>query len=189
MLLLLKKLTSCVHCIKACQTVLGILIHVTALPPCVETLHNALSALKMQLAAESRTARLWIQYLDYIQILKDFIRADRTCDWPLHLASLRKMLNLFAATGHRHYAKSVRLYLQEMADLPQTRPWLHEQLSKGLFALRRTDLFWAGLSTDLVIEQMMMRSAKSRGGLTRGRGMTESVRTMWVKSSSQVKSI
>ena len=36
--------------------------------------------------------------------------------------------------------------------------------------------------TDFVIEQVMMRSIKSRGGLTRGRGMTESVRLQWVCS-------
>ena len=29
----------------------------------------------------------------------------------------------------------------------------------------------------------MMRSIKSRGGLTRGRGVTESVRTMWVNTA------
>ena len=31
---------------------------------------------------------------------------------------------------------------------------------------------WAGLSTDLMIEQVMMRSLKASGGITRGRGMT-----------------
>ena len=41
----------------------------------------------------------------------------------------------------------------------------------------------AGLRTDLVIEQVMMRSIKSRGGLTRGRGFTDSVRLMWVHSA------
>jgi hypothetical protein len=33
-----------------------------------------------------------------------------------------------------------------------------------------------------VIEQVMMRALKSRGGLTTGRGMTESVRFLWVRS-------
>ena len=39
-----------------------------------------------------------------------------------------------------------------------------------------------GLWTDIVIEQDLMRSLESRGGLTRGRGMTESVRKLWVYS-------
>ena len=41
---------------------------------------------------------------------------------------------------------------------------------------------WAGLWTDLTIEQVMMRCIKSRGGLTRGRGITEAVRLLWVYS-------
>ena len=33
-----------------------------------------------------------------------------------------------------------------------------------------------------MIEQCMMRSIKSRGGLTRGRGMTDTVRLTWIRS-------
>ena len=36
-----------------------------------------------------------------------------------------------------------------------------------------------GLSSDLVIEQVLMRSMKSGGGLTRGRGMTEQQHVIW----------
>ena len=36
-----------------------------------------------------------------------------------------------------------------------------------------TDRYWAGLSTDLTIEQVLMRSAKTHGGLTRGKEMLE----------------
>ena len=45
---------------------------------------------------------------------------------------------------------------------------------KGFHVIRRSDRFWAGLSSDLVIEQVLMRSVKSSGGLTHGRGMAES---------------
>ena len=38
------------------------------------------------------------------------------------------------------------------------------------------------VSTDLTIEQVMMKSLKSQGGLTHGRGMSESVRLTWVKT-------
>ena len=42
---------------------------------------------------------------------------------------------------------------------------------------RRTDSYWAGLSSDLVIEQVLLISMRSTGRLTRGRGMCESERT------------
>ena len=117
----------------------------------------------------------------YIETLKLFIRAERTGDWNLHLVSVGKMINLFAATGHINYAKSSRLYLQLMYQLPTDHPWLYYCfIEQGFHAVRRSNRYWAGLWTDLIIEQVMMRSIKSHGGFTRGRGMTESVRLQWI---------
>ena len=99
------------------------------------------------------------------------------------------MLNLFAATGHINYAKSARLYIQEMRELQETHPWLFEKFTEGYHALRQSDQFWSGLWSDLVIEQTLMRSIKTRGVLTRGRGMTESVRHLWVLSLNASASI
>ena len=48
--------------------------------------------------------------------------------------------------------------------------------------VRRSDRLWAGLSVDLAIEQVLMRSMKTSGGLTRGRGMTEQKRLTWLLS-------
>ena len=78
------------------------------------------------LAEKSPTARLWLQYLEYVNTLKIFIRAERIGDWNLHLIAIKKMLNLFAATGHINYAKSSRLYLQLMMQLPSDCPWLYQ---------------------------------------------------------------
>ena len=64
-----------------------------------------LDELKAKLCEESRTSRLWCQYLDYVNQIKNFIAAERTGDWHLHVATVRKMINLFATTGHFNYAK------------------------------------------------------------------------------------
>ena len=154
------------------------------------SLSDALFNHKRLLESKSRTANLWLQYMKYIEILKLFIRAQRTGDWNSHLIAAVQMLNLFAATGHSSYAKSTRLYLQMMSDLPQNHPWLHDQfMSKGYHTVRRSDRFWSGFWTDLSIEQIMMRTIKSRGGLTRGRGFTESVRILWVYSMHKCASM
>ena len=42
----------------------------------------------------------------------------------LHLKSLEQMLPLSASTGHLHYTKCARLYLQMMQRLPDDYPWL-----------------------------------------------------------------
>jgi len=135
------------------------------------------------LGEKSRTAKLWLQYSRYVDIIKSFIRAERVGDWALQLSCVAQMLNLFAAAGHCKYAKSARLYLQMMLELPVDYPWLHDKfMHEGFHTVRRSARVWADLSTDLTIEQTMMRALKGRSGLTHGRGMSESVRRMWVKT-------
>ena len=128
--------------------------------------------------------------MEYIDIIKQYIRAERMANWKLHLSTVRKMLNLFAATGHIHYAKSARFYLQQMTDLEETNPEVYDAfVNHGYHAVRRSDRFWSGLWSDLVIEQVMMRALKTSGGLTRGRGMTESTRNQWVSTSHEFAAI
>ena len=115
-------------------------------------------------------------------IVKQFILAERTSNWPLHVQVTQDMLNLFAATGHFNYAKSARFDVQQMQELDVTHPWLFEMFSDGFHAIRRTNRHWSGLWSDLVIDQTLKRSIKTRGGLTRGRGITDSVRHIGVKS-------
>ena len=110
-----------------------------------------------------------------------FIQAERTGNWDEHLAATEKMLNLHAATGHFNYAKSTRLYLQTMIRLEYNFPWLHRQFKENRFyCVQRSDKYWAGLWTDLTIEQTMMRSIKGLGELTRGRGMNVAVQNLWI---------
>ena len=53
---------------------------------------------------------------------------------------------------------------------------------KGFHVIRRSDQYWAGIGCDLAIEQTLMRSLKSSGGLTRGSGMSEHQRALWTMS-------
>ena len=88
----------------------------------IEKLNCALEKLMDRLSESLRTTKLWIQCIRYIDIVKYFIASERTGDWQNHLGSTAKMLNLFAATGHSNYAKSARLYLQMMKELPAKFP-------------------------------------------------------------------
>ena len=82
------------------------------------------------------------------------------------------------------------MYLQQMLDLPTTNPTLYREfIEHGYHTIRRSDRYWAGLWSDLVIEQFMMRAVKSRGGLTRGRGFSESVRHQWVHTAHECASV
>ncbi len=98
-----------------------------------------------------RTARLWMQYLEMVDILRNFLKAERTGNWNLHLQAVYDMLPYFAASGHRLYAKSAYVYLQMMTALPETHPDVQKKFEDGYHVVSRRDRYWAGLSTDLII--------------------------------------
>ena len=130
----------------------------------------------------TRTAMLWLQYLDMVSILQRFIKAERMANWKLHLRTVQDMLPYFAASGHSLYAKSAHVYPQIMLRLPQTHPDAHQKFMEGYHVVRRSDMFWAGLSPDIITEKVLMRSIKTHDGLTRGKWMTENQRLVYILS-------
>lgn len=98
-----------------------------------------------------------------VEIFRRFIRAERLGNWQLHLQAVQEMLPYLAASGHNHYTKSLTLYLRDMSMIETSAPKVWEAFQDGYHSIRRSDRLWAGLSTDLVIEQDLMKSMKSVG--------------------------
>ena len=84
---------------------------------CGDKVPKAVSRIQSKIIEENtllcdyRTAQLWLQYMDMVQILCQFIKAERTGDWFLHLKSVWAMLLYFAASGHNWYIKCTYIYL------------------------------------------------------------------------------
>ena len=117
-----------------------------------------------------------------------FITADRTSNWELHLDTLAKMLNLFAATGHIKYAKCSRLYLQNMQELQDTNPVLYRNFMDGEHTVRLTGTSCSGVPTDYAIEVTLNRDTKTPGGLIH-RSFKESTRLLWTTALSNCAQI
>ena len=148
-----------------------------------EPLGRLMEQIKVHVASyytTNRTEKIWLQYLEMVSLLKTFLAAERTGNWKLHLETVKNMLPYFAASGHNLYLKSSYVYHQLMHDLENTHPDVYDCFMEGNHVIRRSDRFWAALSSDLVIEQVLMRSMKTNGGMTRGRGMTETQRAIWL---------
>ena len=128
-----------------------------------------------KIAQQYRTGKLWLQYMEMISILKQFIQAEREGDWKGHLKAFQKC-SLISQLRDNLYLKSSNVYLQEMSKLEESHPAVYKSLLDGNHIVRRSDRFWGGLSTDRVIEQVLMRSVKSVGGMTRGRGLSAAQR-------------
>ena len=117
----------------------------------------------------SRTAALWLQYMDMIDILRKYIRAERTGNWTNSFKDASILSSFWA-----QQLQSLHCYIYSECLAFMTIFQRFTSISKNdLHVIRRIDRYWAGLSSDLVIEQVLMRSMKTGGGLTRGRGMTE----------------
>ena len=155
---------------------------------CLDDIQKKLETQMSQLTVK-RTSKLWLQYMQMVDILRLFIKAERTGDWMLHLRSLQEMLPFFAASGHNLYAKSAYIYIQQMVQLADKHPDVFTFFMSGHHVIRRSDRYWAGLSSDLVIEQTLMRTMKTTGGLTRGRGMAELQRMQWLLSMPACSSV
>ena len=105
----------------------------------------AIARCKEYLSENSRKAKLLIQYIYYINIAKQLIRAGRMGNWQNYLMVVCQILNLFSATAHFQHAKSARLYLQLMDEPPIDFPWLCNLFQQGYYTIRRSDRFWSGL--------------------------------------------
>jgi len=149
---------------------------------CLTTIDQVLSTKRNEFSTHSKTSKLWLSYQQMLGVVRELIKADRTGSWVMHLHAIADCLPIFAAAGHANYLKSAYLYFQTMQNLEQDHPSVFHRFMNGLHVIRRSDQYWAGLGCDLVIEQALMRSLKTAGGLTRGSGMSDHQRALWTMS-------
>lgn len=150
----------------------------------VQALLSLIESKLKELSSESRTAKLWAQYIEMVELVHLYVRAERVGDWDLHLFCVKSMLPYFHASGHLNYAKTGHIYLQRMLSLSESLPKeeLDQFVGKSYFTIKRTDKFWSGTWSDMIIEQFLMRSMKSTGGLTHGRGLSSPTLSKWIKA-------
>ncbi|XP_063389678.1 uncharacterized protein LOC134675401 [Cydia fagiglandana] len=127
------------------------------------------------------TAQLWVQYFRMTTLVAQFIEAEKTANWDLHLSTIKKMLPYFHAAGYFEYAKSCSLYLQDMKGLEtkMNEEEFEKFTKKGYFAVRWTDNFeWS----DRAVEKNMTL-LKRPGGVTNGTKVTDDFLANWLFAS------
>lgn len=103
------------------------------------------------------------------------------CYWELvHIFTKNSGLN--NSSAYFPYAKGAQLYLQDMINLHEKMPQHeYEKFTRdGYFTIRRSNKFWSGIMSDMTT---LMRSMKTSGGLTQGRGISDSVLAKWTLGS------
>lgn len=76
----------------------------------------------LKLEQRGPTAKLWVKYFRMTAIVRQFIAAERTGNWELHLDTIQRILPYFYASGHFLYTKSCQLYLQQIRGLKDRMP-------------------------------------------------------------------
>lgn len=137
-----------------------------------------------------KTSKLWVQYFRLVSLMKQFLAAEKMGDWESHLQCIELMLPFFHAAGHFNYAKSARLYLQDMRSLKEKMdPVEYKKFTDDrFFTSRRSNIYWSGIFSDQTIEQTLMRAMSVEGGPFK-RGCTESIVFKWIKGIIYTKDI
>ena len=85
---------------------------------------------------ENPNIKFWWNYMEMVNILLYFIRAQRDGLWDLHLFSFRKMLPFFFRYDHTNYARWGTVYLAETNRLPEE---IYHEVMNGNFVVKESD--------------------------------------------------
>ena len=101
----------------------------------------------------SKIFAFWGEYLAMVNILVQFIKAERTADWDLHLTTVAAMLPHFFAMDCQNYARWLPSYLTDMNSLAAAHPREYEEFMSGGHAVSRSSHPFAQVWTDMALEQ------------------------------------
>ena len=140
-----------------------------------------LSSPKQSLSERSRTVKLWVQYMEMIDILRKFVQAEVMENFTFKQLKLRRRISQRPTTSYMRSLPGCTL--QNMEQLETTDLDVFDYFQNGRYVIHRSEKFWACLSSDLVIEQVLKRSLITNGGLTRVSDMNELQKLSWLFSA------
>ncbi len=121
--------------------------------------------------------RYWWSYMQMVQILLLFIRAQREGLWSLHIHSFQHMLPLFMRYDHTNYARWGTIYLNEMHQLPAE---VQQEFDSGNFVVKRSSLKFNQVDPDQ--SQEWLNGIGKKGGGIIGITKTSTALSRWALS-------
>ena len=114
---------------------------------------------------KSPLARFWASYFTMVHVLLQFIRGTQTGNWPLHLASVQRMLPWMFAYDRNNYCRCLSLYWCQMTALEALHATVHDQFIAGEFGVQRSFAPFSQIAIDPAIEQTVNHHTKTAGGI------------------------
>ena len=122
---------------------------------------------KDNLAERGKLAKLWISFLEMIEVLLNLIYAIRSGNWNLYIKTVRSTLPWFFAYGRQNYSRYFKAYYYDLAFLNISHPEIYREFPNGNFSIQ---LFasspFAGMEMDKVTETTINKDTKTTGGTT-----------------------
>ena len=113
-----------------------------------------------------KTAKMWMQYLDFVWMLLRFQRGAKENNFSLHLSSLEDMSSLFFTYDHPNYAYYTVVYILTMLNLDKSHPGAEKILKGNGISVNRSSIPSSRNAVDITVEQTINKHAKSQGGNT-----------------------
>ncbi len=113
-------------------------------------------------------------YMEMVQILLQFIRAQRDGMWKLHIYAFQRMLPLFMRYDHTNYARWGTIYLNEMHQLPAE---IKREFESGNFVVKGTGLKFNQVDPDQ--SQEWLNGIGKKGGGIIGITKTSTALNRW----------
>ena len=94
--------------------------------------------------------------------LLQFVKAERTGNWELHLSSVSVMVPHFFAMDRPNYARWLPLNIMGMRQLATKHPEGHQEFVNDYHTVSRSGKPFAQVWTDMALEQTTNADSKSK---------------------------
>ena len=120
---------------------------------------------KSENQARSKLFTFWNEYGAMVTSLLQFLKAERTGNWKLHVSSIAAMLPHYFAMDRQNYARFLPVYLADMQRLELTHPDVYKEFAAGNHSISHSGQPFSQVSADMALEQSINADSKSRGGV------------------------
>ncbi|MES9879848.1 MAG: hypothetical protein ABW185_03105, partial [Sedimenticola sp.] len=130
--------------------------------------------------------KYWHSYIEMVDILLDFIRANRDGNWSLHIDAFAAMLPWMTIYDHTNYARWGPIYLADMKGLAATAPEVYAEFMAGNFVVKRSNKRFNQVPVDQATEWMNRMCKISNGiiGITRNDTARDRFCATWAERSN-----
>ena len=129
--------------------------------------------------------RMWSMYMNMVEILLDFIRAERDGNWTLLLEAFVAMLPWLTIYDHTNFARWGHMYLADIKLLEMTVPEVYAEFMQGYFVVKRTKRRFNQVPADQATEWINKTCKVQNGiiGITRNDQTRDKCCVTWAERS------